>query len=64
MPNNELMTHGTHCPKCGNQFKWMITEEPKYELVVLHLYCSDCKTSDALALSRREFLEKMLGGES
>lgn len=64
MPNNELMTHGTHCPKCGKQFQWMITEEPKYELVVLHLRCSDCGTSDALALSRKEFLEKVFGGES
>lgn len=62
MPNNELMIHGTHCPKCGKQFQWMITEEPKDNLVVLHLNCFDCGTSDALALSNREFMEIMLGG--
>lgn len=64
MENKELTTHSIYCPKCGRLFQWMITEEPKYCLVVLHLRCSDCGTSDALALSSREFMEKVLGGES
>jgi ribosomal protein S27AE len=59
----ELTTHSIYCPKCGRLFQWCITEEPKYELVVLHLRCSDCGTSDALAVSRREFLENLLGGK-
>lgn len=61
--NKELTTHSIYCPKCGRLFQWMITEEPKYDLVVLHLRCIDCGTSDSLALSRREFEEKLLGGE-
>lgn len=35
--NKELTTHSIYCPKCGRLFQWMITEEPKYDLVVLHL---------------------------
>lgn len=62
MKNNELSTHSIYCPKCGKVFEWMITKEPIYDLVVLHLRCVDCGTSDALALSRREFLETLLGG--
>ena len=61
--NKELTTHSIYCPKCGRLFQWCITEEPKYELVVLHLRCSGCGTSDSLAISRREFLETLLGGK-
>lgn len=61
--NNELTTHSIYCPKCGRTFKWMITDEPLYDLVVLHLKCFDCGTSDALALTKREFLEKLIGGK-
>jgi uncharacterized Zn finger protein len=61
--NKELTTHSIYCPKCGRLFQWIITEEPKYSLVVLHLRCNDCGTTDALALSRREFLEILLGGK-
>jgi ribosomal protein S27AE len=60
--NKELSTHRIYCPKCGRKFQWMIAEEPKNLLVVLHLECSDCGTSDTLALSRREFLENLFGG--
>ena len=63
MNNKELTTHSIYCPKCGRLFQWMINQEPKYDLVVLHLKCFDCGTSDALALSRREFLETLLGGK-
>lgn len=59
--NKELTTHSIYCPKCGRLFKYMIAEEPKYDLVILHLRCIDCGTSDSLALSRREFLEALLG---
>lgn len=58
--DKELTTHSIYCPKCGRLFQWMIAKEPKYDLVVLRLRCSDCGTSDSIALSRREFLEALL----
>ena len=63
MENNELSTHSIYCSKCGRLFQWMITEEPKYDLIVLHLRCIKCGTADTLALSTREFLENMLRGK-
>lgn len=60
MPNKELSKHSIYCPKCGRLFRWMITEEPKYDLVILHLRCIVCGTSDVASLSRREFLENLL----
>ena len=45
------------CPKCGKPYLWMMTREPKYQLVVFHFKCKDCGTSHNIALTEREFYD-------
>lgn len=60
--NNEISTHSRYCPKCGKQYQWTISREPKYDIVVLYLRCIDCGTFDGIALSNQEFLDNLFGG--
>lgn len=54
---NEISTPRHLCPKCGKPYKWMMTEEPKYQLIVFHFECLDCGTTDSIPISERQFYE-------
>lgn len=54
---SEISKPRSVCPKCGCPYKWAMTEEPIYQLVVFHFECSLCGTFDALSLPRDQFYE-------
>lgn len=62
--DNKLKTRASHCPKCGKLFDLRVAEDPIHCLVILHLHCRDCGTSDTFALSDREFFDRLFGGDS
>ena len=57
--NNDLTMPRHLCPKCGKPYKWIMTEEPIYQLVVFHFRCLDCGTTDIISLSERQFYETL-----
>ena len=54
---NEISTPRHICPKCGKPYKWIMTDEPIYQLVVFHFRCLGCRTTDSFSVSDRQFYE-------
>lgn len=54
---NEISKPCSVCPKCGRPYKWAMTEEHIYQLVVFHFECPLCGTFDAFSLPRDQFYD-------
>lgn len=52
---SEISTPRHVCPECGHPYKWVMTKEPIYQLVVFHFKCLGCGTTDSFSVSDRQF---------